>query len=245
MRRLQNGVRCLALPFETTRWSLVLAAGGNDSQAAREALASLCETYWYPLYAYLRRRGLDPEDARDLTQGFLTSLIERQDFEGLRQDRGRFRAFLLASLKHYLSNWSARERTQKRGGGRQIVPLENAEGQYVAEPQDRATPETLFERRWALTVIDDLLAELREEWTTQGRASEFDELKACLLGQAPAGGYTAVAARLETSEGAVKTAVHRLRRQFQSLLRHRVAETVIDERDVDDEIRHLIRALGA
>jgi len=113
------------LPFETTRWSLVLAAAGNDSQA-REALSSLCQTYWYPLYAYLRRRGLDAEDARDLTQGFLTSLIERQDFEGLRQDRGRFRAFLLASLKHYLSNWSARERTQKRGGGRQLVPLENA-----------------------------------------------------------------------------------------------------------------------
>ena len=132
----------------------MLAAAGNDSQAAREALSSLCQTYWYPLYAYLRRRGLDPEDARDLTQGFLTSLIERQDFEGLRQDRGRFRAFLLASLKHYLSNWSARERTQKRGGGWQMVPLENAEGQYVVEPADHATPETLFERRWALTVVE-------------------------------------------------------------------------------------------
>jgi hypothetical protein len=156
------------LPFETTRWSLVLAAAGNDSQA-REALSSLCQTYWYPLYAYLRRRGLDPEDARDLTQGFLTSLIERQDFDGLRQD----------------------------------------------------------------------------QWTAQGRASEFDELKACLLGQAPVGGYAAVAARLGTSEGAVKAAVHRLRRRFQSLLRQRVAETVADGRDVDDEIRHLIQALSA
>jgi RNA polymerase sigma-70 factor (ECF subfamily) len=178
----------------------VLAAAGDDSQA-REALSSLCQTYWYPLYAYVRRRGLDPEDARDLTQGFLTSLIERQDFKGLHQDRGRFRAFLLASLKHYLSNWSARERTQKRGGGRQIVPLENAEGQYVIEPTDHATPETLFERRWALTVVERLLADLRLEWVAQGRAAEFDELKACLLGQAPAGGYAAVAARLETSEG--------------------------------------------
>jgi RNA polymerase sigma-70 factor (ECF subfamily) len=111
------------LPFDTTRWSLVLAAAGNDSQAAREALSSLCQTYWYPLYAYLRRRGLDPEDARDLTQGFLASLIERHDFEGVRQDHGRFRAFLLASLKHYLFNWSARERTKKRGGDRQIVTL--------------------------------------------------------------------------------------------------------------------------
>jgi RNA polymerase sigma-70 factor (ECF subfamily) len=233
------------LSFETTRWSLVLAAAGSDSQAARDALASLCETYWYPLYAYLRRRGLDPEDARDLTQGFLTSLIERQDFEGLRQERGRFRAFLLASLKHYLSNWSARERTQKRGGGRRMVPLENAEGQYVVEPTDHATPETLFERRWALTVVDGLLADLRAQWTAQGRASEFDELKACLLGQAPAGGYAAAAIRLGTSAGAVKAAVHRLRRRFQSLLRERVAETVADGRDVDDEIRHLIHALSA
>lgn len=223
----------------------MLAAAGNDSQAARAALSSLCQTYWYPLYAYLRRRGLGPEDASDLTQGFLASLIERQDFEGLRQDRGRFRAFLLASLKHYLSNWSARERTQKRGGGVQIIPLENAEGQYVIEAVDHVTPETLFERRWALTVVERLLADLRAEWSAQERTAEFDELKACLLGQTPAGGYAAVATRLGTSEGAIKAAVHRLRRRFQSLLRQRVAETVADGRDVDDEIRHLIQALGA
>ena len=222
-----------------------MAAAGNDSQAAREALSSLCQTYWYPLYAYLRRRGLDPEDARDLTQGFLASLIERQDFEGLHQDRGRFRAFLLASLKHYLSNWLARERAQKRGGGWQIIPLESAEGLYAIEPVSLATPETLFERRWALTVVDGLLNELRAQWTAQERGSEFDELKACLLGQAPAGGYAAVAARLGTSEGAVKASVHRLRRRFQSLLRQKVAETVADQRDVDDEIRHLIQALSA
>lgn len=235
----------LALSFETTRWSLVLAAAGNDSLAARAALSSLCQTYWYPLYAYLRRRGLDPDDARDLTQGFLASLIERKDFEGLREDRGRFRAFLLASLKHYVSNWSAQQRTQKRGGGWQIIPLENAEGQYVIEPRDHVTPETLFERRWALTVVDHLLADLRAEWSGQERTSEFDELKACLLGQTPAGGYAAVAVRLGTSEGAVKAAVHRLRRRFQALLRQRVGETVADGRDVDDEIRHLIQALNA
>ena len=125
----------------------MLAAAGNDSQVAREAISSLCQTYWYPLYAYLRRRGLDPEDARDLTQGFLTSLIERQDFQGLRQDRGRFRAFLLASLKHYLSNWSARERMQKRGGGWQMVPLENAEGQYVVEPTNDAPRSSMSSKR--------------------------------------------------------------------------------------------------
>ena len=125
------------------------------------------------------------------------------------------------------------------------MPLENAEGQYVVEPADHATPETLFERRWALTVVERLLADLRAEWSADGRAAEFDELKACLLGHAPAGGYAAVAARLETTEGAVKAAVHRLRRRFQSLLRQRVAETVADEQDVDDEIRHLIQALSA
>jgi RNA polymerase sigma-70 factor (ECF subfamily) len=218
-------VRCVVMPFETTRWSLVLAAAGDNSLAARDALSSLCQTYWYPLYAYLRRRGLDPEDARDLTQGFLTTLIERQDFEGLRQDRGRFRAFLLASLKHYLSNWSARERTQKRGGGRDIVPLESAEGLYVAEPVDHTTPETLFERRWALTVVDGLLAELRAQWTAQGRAPEFDELKSCLLGQGPAGGYATVAARLGTSEGAVKAAVHERPRRSPRAIRRSLPTT--------------------
>ena len=126
-----------------------------------------------------------------------------------------------------------------------MVPLENAEGLYVVEPVDLTTPETLFERRWALTVVNGLLADLRTQWTAQGRASEFEELKACLLGQAPAGGYTVVATRLGTSEGAVKAAVHRLRRRFQFLLRQRVAETVADRRDVDDEIRHLIQALSA
>jgi RNA polymerase sigma-70 factor (ECF subfamily) len=126
-----------------------------------------------------------------------------------------------------------------------MVPLGNAEGQYLVELEDHATPETLFERRWALTVVERLLTDHRTQWTAQGRASEFDELKACLLEQTPAGGYAAVAARLETSEGAVKAAVHRLRRRFQSLLRQRVAETVADGRDVDDEIRHLIQALSA
>ena len=222
-------------------------AGGRRERlaGAREALSALCQTYWYPLYAYLRRRGLDPEDARDLTQGFLTSLIERQDFEGLRQDRGRFRAFLLASLKHYLrigrhvngrrsgavaGRWS-RSRTPRActWSSRWITPL----------------PKRSSSGAGHLTVVDCLLADLRAQWTAQGRASEFDELKACLLGQAPAGGYAAVAARLGTSEGAVKAAVHRLRRRFQSLLRQRVAETVADGRDVDDEIRHLIQALSA
>lgn len=234
------------MSFETTRWSVVVAAGGADSSAARTALATLCETYWYPLYAYVRRRGTSAEDARDLTQGFLASLLERRDFEHVRQERGRFRSFLLASLRHYLSNDVAHRRALKRGGGITFLPLafDEAEGRYRIEPEESTTPETLYERRWALTVIERVLSQLRREWEAAGRETEFDELKSCLLGVNPSGGYAAIAARLGISEGAVKTAVHRLRRRFQGELRTHIAETVSDPDDVDDEIRFLVRALG-
>jgi RNA polymerase sigma factor (sigma-70 family) len=232
--------------FETTRWSLVLAAGSDDSSAARAALATLCETYWYPLYAYVRRRGTSADDARDLTQGFLTSLLERRDFEHVRQERGRFRAFLLASLQHFLANDAARRRTQKRGGSITFLPLalDEAEGRYRIEPEESSTPESLYERRWALMVIDRVLSELRREWEADGRETEFAELKSCLLGLNPPGGYAAIAVRLGISEGAVKTAVYRLRRRFQAELRKDIAETVSDPADVEDEIRYLVRALG-
>jgi RNA polymerase sigma-70 factor (ECF subfamily) len=235
------------LSFETTRWSLVVAAGGDNSSAARDALAALCEAYWYPLYAYVRRRGVDVDDARDLTQGFLTSLLERRDFETLRPDRGRFRAFLLASLKHFLANDAARRSTLKRGGGAVLVPLafDDAEARYRVEPLDPATPETLYERRWALTIIDRVLAHLRQEWEAEGRGADFDELKASLLQSGPAGGYAAVADRLGTTEGAVKASVHRLRRRFQSRLREHIAETVSHPAEIDGEIRYLVRALEA
>jgi RNA polymerase sigma-70 factor (ECF subfamily) len=234
------------VPFETTRWSLVVAAGGDDPSAARAALAALCETYWYPLYAYVRRRGANADDARDLTQGFLTSLLERRDFRRLDQNRGRFRAFLLASLKHFLANDAARRGAQKRGGGVMLLPLafDEAEGRYRFEPSEPTTPETLYERRWALTVIERVLARLREEWEANARGAEFDELKACLLGQGPAGGYAAIAQTLGSTEGAVKVAVHRLRRRFQTELRRDIVETVSDPGEVEDEIRYLIRALA-
>jgi RNA polymerase sigma-70 factor (ECF subfamily) len=233
------------LSFDTTRWSVVVAAGGSDVPAARAAVATLCDTYWYPLYAYVRRRGASPDDARDLTQAFLTSLLERRDFEHLSPDRGRFRSFLLASLKHFLANEGARRHAQKRGGGVVPLPLEfgDAEGRYAIEPSEPATPETLYERRWALTLIERVLAGLRRDWVAGGRAAEFDELKESLLGSGPSGGYAGAAARLGTSEGALKVAAHRLRRKFQTRLRQEIAETVADPAEIDDEIRYLIRAL--
>jgi RNA polymerase sigma-70 factor (ECF subfamily) len=222
-----------------------MAAGGEDSSAARAAIARLCEKYWYPLYAYARRQGLDPDDARDLTQGFLTSLLERRDIENVRQERGRFRSFLLVSLKHFIANDAARRLTQKRGGGEVVLSLEfdNAEGRYRFEPAEPVTPESLYERRWALTVIERVLMHLRQEWEDSGRGTEFDELKACLLGETPDGGYIAVAERLNTTEGAVRTAIHRLRRKFQARLRHDIAETVSNSADIEDELQYLVRAL--
>jgi len=236
-----------ALRFETTQWSVVLAAGGDDPSASRRALATLCETYWYPLYAYVRRRGIPEEDARDLTQGFLASLIERESFDDVRQERGRFRSFLLASLKHYLANDYARRTTLKRGGDAATLSLamDDAEGRYRHEPAAPATPETIYERRWALTVIDGVLQQLRAEAEAAGGVAAFDRLKACLLGDAPSGGYAAVAEDLGTTEGAVKAAVHRLRRRFQQGLRTQIGRTVATEADVEDEIRYLIRALNA
>ena len=229
--------------FESTRWSLIVAARGEDT-AARDALGALCETYWYPLYAYVRRRGSAPEDARDLTQAFLASLLERRDLARLHPERGRFRAFLLASLKHFLANDAARRSAQKRGGGVTPLPLEaDAESRYRREPADAVTPETLYERRWALTVIDGVMAGIREEWKAEGRARDFDELKAAILGDAPPGGFAAVAGRLGSTEGAVKVAAHRLRRRFQARLREHIAATVHDPADVDDEIRCLVAAL--
>ena len=225
------------MSFETTHWSVVLAAGGEDSQAARTALAVLCEAYWYPLYAYIRRWGATADDAGDLTQAFLTSLLERRGFTGLSQERGRFRAFLLASLRHFLANDAAKRRSQKRGGGAATVPLESedSEHRYLVEPVDAETPERLYERRWALMVIDRVLLALRREAEAEGRTAEFDAIKASMLGRDRAGSYAAIADRLGVSEGAVRVAVHRLRRKFQARLKQDIAATVSSPDQVDDE----------
>jgi RNA polymerase sigma-70 factor (ECF subfamily) len=225
----------------------VVAAGDDNTSVAHAALTNLYETYWYPLYAYVRRRGRSADEASDIVQGFFVSLLERRDFTRVSRERGRFRAFLLGSLKHFLANDFARRNTLKRGGGMPPVPLilDGAEDRYVREPPDPLTPEMLYERRWALTVIEQVLAGLREEWRQQDREHVFEALRECLLGMPPPGGYAETAARVQMSEGAVKTAVHRLRRRFQAELQRLVSETLSDPNDVDDEIRDLIRALNA
>ena len=224
-----------------------MAAGDDNTSIAHAALASLYQTYWYPLYAYVRRHGRSVDESRDIVQDFFVSLLDRRNFIGLDRERGRFRAFLLGSLKHFLANDFARRQTLKRGGGANTVPLllDGAEERYAREPPDPVTPETLYERRWALTVIEQVLGGLREEWRRQNREPVFDALRECLLGMSPPGGYAETAARLGMSEGAVKTAVHRLRRRFQAELHRLVSETVSDPGDVDAEIRDLIRALDA
>jgi len=231
--------------FVTTQWSLVVAAGNDNTSVARDALAALYGVYWYPLYAYVRRRGRTADDARDVVQAFFLSLLERRDFSRLARERGRFRAFLLASMKHYLANDFGRRQALKRGGGATpcALSLDGAEDRYAREPADPMTPEMLYERRWALTVIDQVLLTIRTEWCDQGRERVFEELRDCLLGTRARGGYAETAARLAMSEGAVKTAVHRLRRRFQTELQKRVAETLSEPDDSDDEIRSLIRAL--
>ena len=233
------------MSFDTTRWSVIAAAKGSDPDAARAALSTLCEAYWYPLYAFIRRWGADPDTARDLTQEFLVSLLERRDIEQVRPERGRFRAFLLASVKHFLMNEAARNRAAKRGGGIAPIPLafDEAEGRYQFEPADEVTPETLYERRWALTVLERVIAAVQTKWQQSGRGSEFDTLKASLLGEGPPGGYAVAARQLGMTEGAVKTAVHRLRRTFRTELRAAIGETVSDPADVEEELNYLERAL--
>jgi RNA polymerase sigma-70 factor (ECF subfamily) len=230
--------------FETTQWSIVLAAGRGASGDAREALAALCERYWYPVYAFVRGRGHGADEAEDLTQAFFAKLLEKRYVRDADPERGRFRSFLLAAVTHFLSNERDRETALKRGGGRAVVSLdaENAEGRYRLEPSHDMTPERVFRRRWALTLLERAVVRLREEAERAGQAERFERLKACLTGDAVP--HAEVAAALGMSEGAVKVAVHRLRRRYRELLRAEIADTVANPAAVDDELRELFAALG-
>jgi RNA polymerase sigma factor (sigma-70 family) len=233
--------------FGTTSWSMVLAAGEADSTRARGALAALCEAYWYPLYAFIRRQGSTQDEARDLTQGYFLQFLEKGFLKSVRPEAGLFRSFLLASVKHFLSNERDRERAVKRGGGRLPIRLEldAAEGRYRMDPADSAlTPDRLFERQWAMTVLGRAMESLRDEFDRSGETARFERLKPYLTGDEPSVPYQKVAAELGLSESAVKVAVHRLRQRFGQALREVVAETVANPAEIDDEIRSMLASLA-
>lgn len=231
--------------FPTTEWSRVFTAREGSDSGARAALENLCQTYWPPLYDYVRRQGYDREAASDLTQAFFTELLEKHVLQEVTPSAGRFRSFLLASLRHFLSHERDRERALKRGGGAATVSLDvdAAEARLGAELADRLTPEQIFERRWALTVLDRALDRLRRASQQSGHDERFAALKRYLVGDAQGASYRDAAERLGMTEGAVKVAVLRMRRQFGEALRAEIADTVADPTDVDDEIRHLLAVI--
>ena len=230
--------------FPTTRWSLVAAAGDPRRKEARSALVSLCEHYWYPLYAYLRRRGYPPDQAQDLIQDFFIRVLEGRYLDRADPEKGRFRSFILTCLKFFVADEADRHRASKRGGGA-VLPLELSSGEehYQREPAHDETPERIFERRWALSVLDRVVDKLRNEFVQHGRPEHFERLKVSLLGQSDAP-YAALAREMNTSEGALKVAIHRLRKRYRELFRQEIADTVADPEDVESELKYLAAALS-
>lgn len=231
--------------FRTTQWSLVINAGSDDSIVAATALEQLCQRYWYPLYAWVRRSGYSHDDAADITQSFFARVVEKKPFTGVEPGIARFRSFLLTALKHFMINeWQSANRL-KRGGGRQIISLdEKADDLYRTEPSHDASPDKLFEKRWALSVVETALAKLRAEFAASEKPALFDVLKPALSGEKLEKGYAEVAAEFGLSESAVKVAVHRMRKRFGEVLRAEVLETIRDPAEVDYEVRYLIQALS-
>jgi RNA polymerase sigma-70 factor (ECF subfamily) len=232
--------------FRTTHWSVVLAAKRSDSPERMAALTALCKDYWYPLYAFVRRQGRDRHQAEDLTQGFFARLLEKNALGSVQRDQGRFRSFLLASLKNFLVNEWNRDHTVKRGGEYSIISWEDQPGEdrYVREPSHDATPERLFEQSWALTLIQTVLEQLKKEYADGGKSPLFEAIQAYLSEEAGAGTYAEIAAKLDMTEGAVKMSVFRMRSRFGILLRAQIAETVREEREVEEELRHLFSCVG-
>jgi RNA polymerase sigma factor (sigma-70 family) len=227
--------------FATTHWSVVLTAGQVESPLAMEALEKLCRTYWYPLYAFVRRQGYSAPDAQDLTQEFFARLL-RKNFAGMAQpQRGKFRWFLLTSLRHFLANEWDRSKAQKRGGGTRPIPLDEAvaEGRYSQDLSHELTAERLYERRWALTVLEQVHHRLRAEFVATGHAQQFQLLEQLLPGEKCEFSYGQVAGELGIAEGTVKYEMHRLKRRFRGLLRAEIAHTVSSPSEIDEEIHHL------
>ena len=233
--------------FATTQWSLVLAAGRGGDAESEDALARLCALYWYPVFAFIRRQGHDADQAQDLTQGFFGRLIEKGDLGDADRERGRFRSFLLTACRYYLANERDRARAWKRGSGRAPLSIELAvaEGRYERALAHSETPERVYDRQWCLTLLDDVFAAVHAEYAAAGKEALFQRLKEFLTAGGDAGTHAEAARDLGTTAGAVKVAVHRLRRRYREEVRRRVAETVASEDEVEDEIRYLFRTLGS
>ncbi len=225
--------------FATTSWSIVLQAGGDSSPEQHQALESLCQSYWYPLYAFLRRRHSRAE-AEDITQAFFVDLLEHQRLEVVDRQRGRFRSFLLTALSNFRSNWFRHKNAQKRGGGRSIISIdfEGADRRYAVEPVENLTPERLFERSWAMTLLERAVSELEKQYAATGKQDVFQELRPWLNDQSDVA-YAEVAEKLDMTAEAVRVAVHRMRRRCGDLVRQEIARTVANPDDVDDELRNL------
>jgi len=231
--------------FTTTQWSVVVNCGSDDAASSVAALEKLCCTYWYPLYAYVRRLGHPVEEAKDLTQEFFARLIQKHWVAEADRNKGRFRTFLLTALNHFLANEWRRAQAAKRGGGRAVVSLDaTAEARYLQEAAPEVTPERVYERRWALNLFDQALRRLRHEYEVAGKARHFDSLKRFLSVQASDGEYDRIASELDMSTGAVAAAVHRLRQHYRTLVRAEVAQTVESREDLEDEMRWLLDAVS-
>jgi RNA polymerase sigma-70 factor (ECF subfamily) len=230
--------------FTTTHWSVVLEAQ-SESPAAREALESLCRTYWRPIYAFVRRDGIGPEDAKDLTQGFFAVILERKDLQSVRQEKGRLRSFLLASLKHFMANERRDAAAIKRGGGQTLIPLDGIASEDSSEfdGSDALTADLLYDRRWAFTVLDRVFARLREESQGSANAALLLRLNELLSDEPDRPSQAEIAREFGMTENAVKQAFHRLRQRYRQLLREEVAHTVATPAEIEDELRHLIAAL--
>jgi RNA polymerase sigma-70 factor (ECF subfamily) len=236
-----------AAAFSTTHWSVVLTAGQDDPAGAAAALEELCRKYWYPIYAFVRRHGAERTEAEDLTQGFFAHLLERETLKRVDRSKGRFRTFLLSALRKYLSNERDKRQTAKRGGGRQIISLDEAaaEGLYRLEPAGPGSPEKHFDRAWARALVERVLGALRAEYRAAGKGDLLAQLEPGLAQEPVPGRCADGAAALGLSEGTVRVALHRLRRRFGELLRQEIAQTVASPAEVDEEIRHLFAALSA
>jgi RNA polymerase sigma factor (sigma-70 family) len=232
--------------FATTSWTVVVAAGGRGSPSADVALEELCRTYWYPLYAYVRHQGHSPEHAEDLTQEFFARFLAKNYLAGLDSNRGRFRAFLLASLKHFLANEWDRSQRQKRGGGATLLSLDyqGADTRYQIDPPDNLSPDKLYDRAWATTLLERVINRLREETKAEGRATQFEQLKSYLMVGTDNIPYAKAAAALEMSEGAVRVVVHRLRRRYRELLQQEIVQTLADPAQAEEEMRSLMAAFS-